>query len=457
MRPRTLAGRLSSIQTVVTLAALATVVVGTGLVVAGLLDRKRDAALEETARRGVELANGLGVYAQDAEWMERELSEIRASDVRVEFQDPTGFALASSGPGHALQKTTPGCQDQAALRVCAAKAGVFTVAAATDRSRDSEEYTRLMAALSAVAAIAGALVSLVSRRVARRALSPLTDLTVAVTAIQPGNGGRVGAAIPFAELELLRARFDELVSRFEAALGREKRFTAQASHELRTPLGVARAEIEALAETRDVEAGCARALAAMDRLSELVQTLLWFARAQERLDEERLGVVNLADIVRAQIADRERLNPSRRISCTLPDELLVQGDEHLLGHACSNLLENAIKHGTAEHVSVVAELEASALRLRVSNSGVLSADTERLFEPFHRPAGSATVPGFGLGLPLARSVARAHGGDVKLESHGTNVVCTLTLPLVDSSDDGPFKLRSRSSGTDGSRTESPTP
>ena len=74
-----------------------------------------------------------------------------------------------------------------------------------------------------------------------------------------------------AELDHFAARFDDLVGRFDDALARERRLTAQASHELRTPLTLARAEIDGLANTIDPGLARERALAALDRLSELVE------------------------------------------------------------------------------------------------------------------------------------------------------------------------------------------
>jgi signal transduction histidine kinase len=428
---RTLAGRVSLVQSGVTLIALAVVILGTSVAVTALLERKRDEALNETTSRAVELVKKSGAYAQDEEWMERELAEIRPAEIRIELQDPSGFVLVSSGPEPEIGKRAPGCGNHGTFRVCAGKADLFTVASSVDRSPDMDAHQRLLFALLAVAALAGVLVSLASRRVAQRALSPLTDLTARIACIEPGTGARIGTASDFAELELLRARFDELVGRFDDALARERRLTAQASHELRTPLGVARAEIEALTDPKDFGAGRTRALAAMDRLSELIEALLWFARAQGRLDDDRMGLVNVADLIRTQLAERAP-ELGDAVSTELPDEALVRGDEHLLGRVTANLLDNAIKYGDRKRVVVSAAQDADRLRVHVVNSGPApSSDAaERLFEPFFRGA-RPHVPGFGLGLPFARAIARAHGGDVELVPSTPDVTeFVLTLPLV---------------------------
>jgi len=436
MTRRTLAGRVALVQAGTALVALAVALVGTSLLVAALLERQSDEMLTGTGARVTEMMSTLGAYAQDADFLERELGEIRPSAVRVEVQDPAGFVLATSGPGPSAGTAAPGCRDGGRLRICATKSGVFTVVTALERTPNLHAVRDVTIALLLVVCLAGAVVMVLSQRIARHALSPLATLTERIARLEPGAGMRLDAVSPLAELELLRTRFDELAVRFDAALARERRFTAHASHEIRTPLGLARAEIEALS-LADVESGRARALAAMDHLSALVDALLWFARAQGRLDDEKTGIVNMADVVRARIEERGRSDPGKTIAATLPDEALVRGDEHLLGLVTSNLLDNALKHGTGDSVVVSAELGGPGLRLLVTNAGQPPPDEAgRLFEPFYRGAESAELPGFGLGLPFAREVARAHGGDLEL-TRVSDAGCTtfmLTLPLVEWSD-----------------------
>jgi two-component system OmpR family sensor kinase len=431
---QTLAGRLALVQSGLTLLALAAVIVGTWLALTSLLERRTDAVLQETTHPGIEAVRMLGVYAQDAEWMERELAEIRPSEVRVELQDHTGFVLASSGPDFPSGVARLGCHDRGDLPACAAKAGIFTISAASNKAPDRAERDRFLAALIVVSVVAGALVLLTSRLVARRTLAPLTDLTAAISSIEPGDHGRLGTPMAFVELERLRARFDELLLRFHQALARERRLTAQASHELRTPLGVARGEIEALPSVGVFEPGRTRALAALDRLHELVEVLLWFARVQEPLHEEGMGIVNLADVVRAEVAQQKPAMASTTLSCQLPDEALVRGDERLLRRVTANLIDNAVKHGDGRQIDLVASASGSRVLLRVSNTGPATSLTSRdqLFEPFYRGPHAVTgTPGFGLGLPFARAVARAHAGDVELvEASSERTVFELTLPLV---------------------------
>jgi signal transduction histidine kinase len=174
-------------------------------------------------------------------------------------------------------------------------------------------------------------------------------------------------------------------------------------------------------------------VAAIDRLAALVQALLWFARAQERLREDHLDLANLADLVRAEINTLRVAHPDCRFRCELPDESLVRADEELVRRALSNLLENAIRHGAGAAIEVTMTRAEGDLTVSVRNGGsVIPMELrEQIFLPFFRARPAPGAPGFGLGLPLARAVARAHGGDVAVGSaREDETEMLLRLPVV---------------------------
>jgi two-component system OmpR family sensor kinase len=182
----------------------------------------------------------------------------------------------------------------------------------------------------------------------------------------------------------------------------------------------------------------ASAVTSIDRLTALVEALLWFARAQGRLEPERLEIVNLADVIRMETKLLGRVRPTQGFGLELPDEALVRGDEELLRRAVANLLENAVKHGDGTRVDVALEQTGNSLALRITNGGqsIPLELREQIFQPFFRPRREiAHAPGFGLGLPFARGVARSHGGDIVPGPEvAEGVVMLLSLPLVEWSD-----------------------
>jgi signal transduction histidine kinase len=429
------ARRVALIQSAVTLVTLAVVVAATSAALEGVLTRRTDTALMETNRRAVWVLSQL-TETPDPLLLTREIDEVCPAGISIEVRDAEGRLLVASERAGTLGRPTIGCEDRSLLRICGIRSDPFLVTSGTDRSPDIADRRRVILALALITACAGVVVVLASGSITRRALRPLSQLAANVLAIEPGTGQRVGSPSRFAELELLRRRFDELIARFDDALARERRLTAQASHELRTPLTMARAEIESLSGGGEEGEKRDRALSAIDRLSELTESLLWFARSQVRLDLEQAELVNVADLVRSQLA-LQTVPPGWNVISDLPDEALVRGDERLLGRVIGNLIDNAFKYGTDGPIEITASRSATQVSIAIVSVGAPSVTiTERLFEPFFRDAEAVRkAPGFGLGLPFARAVAQAHGGDVVFDAgRPERTAFVLRLPLVHWSD-----------------------
>jgi len=432
-RTRTLAGRMAAVQTRVTVVALVAVAIATIATMSLLLRRRSDHLLTDVATRVATVMERLP-ETTEPHWIAYEADEQRPAGTRIEVRSSEGTLLAAVGENFDLPPAQLGCADRGPVRVCATRSAHFAVVAAAPHANDDAARQYLTVVLVVVVLAAAASAAVVGRRVARRALAPVSALAMRIASVEPGAGGRAGERSGLSELDALGSRFDELMARFEEALDREQRLAARASHELRTPLTVARAEIEALATPGVGPQSIDRALNAVDRLAALVEALLWFAKAQTRLDDQTMELVNLADVVRAEIAGRRHAGGAPPIRCTLPDEALVRGDERLLARIAANLLDNAVKYGGGLPIDIRAEQHASRLQVTMSNAGRLAIDIRsRLFEPFFRGNGAAATDttGFGLGLPFARAVARAHGGDIAVdESQSDTTAFVLSLPLV---------------------------
>ena len=442
MRGRTLAGRMAVVQTAVTALALVAVAVATAVTVTLLLARRTDRILTDVAARVSSVLERLPPETREPHWLAYEAEEQRPAGTRIEVRDAEGTLLTSVGENFELPPERLGCGDYGSLRACGVRSTSFAIVVAEPRAADEAARRYLLLALAAITVLALATVTGVSRVVARRALRPLSRLATRIAGIRPGDGGRAGARSGLAELDAFASRFDELLERFEEALARERRMAAQASHELRTPLTLARAEIEALARQNADGGSIPRALKAVDRLAELVEALLWFAKAQTPLDGGAMDVVNLADVVRDDVAKRQTETASIPIACHLPDEALVRGDERLLGRVIANLLDNAVKYGQGAPVDLRARRDDARLELTIENRGVLTTQVRaRLFEPFFQGDGTPhDAGGFGLGLPFARAVARAHGGDLAAgDEQADRTAFVLTLPLIAWTDDAPSR------------------
>jgi signal transduction histidine kinase len=367
---RTLAGRMSAVQTAVTAAALITGAILTGLIVTVLLARRTDHLLTDVATRVSSVLERMPPETRRPHWLAYEAEEQRPAGMRIEVRDAPGTLLTSVGENFELPPQQMGCANHGDVRACGVRSATFAVVVAAPRAGDEAARRYLLLALVAVTGLALATVAGVSRAVARRALRPLTELGARIAALRPGEGSRADVRSDLEELDAFASRFDELLERFDEALERERRMAAQASHELRTPLTLARAEIEALAQPGSDERSIPRALKALDRLAELIDALLWFAKAQAPLDDRAMDVVNLADLVRTDVGGRHVGAPRPEIRIHLPDEALVRGDERLLGRLIANLLDNALKYGEGAAIDLVARRDDMRLQLTVENGAV---------------------------------------------------------------------------------------
>jgi signal transduction histidine kinase len=123
-----------------------------------------------------------------------------------------------------------------------------------------------------------------------------------------------------------------------------------------------------------------------------------------------------------------------QLSLQPADPVVVPGDPSWLHQLFANLLHNAVKYtpdGGRIEVAVVPDKEWVEVIVRDTGVGIDPEQASKVFEPFHRVAARPEAPGVGLGLPLAREIARAHGGEISLESvPGSGSSFTVRLPSV---------------------------
>ena len=205
------------------------------------------------------------------------------------------------------------------------------------------------------------------------------------------------------EVARLAQSFNQAAARIESLVNAHKMLLANASHELRTPLARIRLGLELAAAHPERKAGLESDIAELDQL---VDEILLVSRldATEQLDvREDVDLVALAAEECARYDD-----------CGLEGKpVTVSGDPMLLRRMIRNLIENAKLHGQPPIEVTVAKQDDRAL-LNVLDHGPVIAEEarERLFSPFYRIPGSCATKGSGLGLALARQIARRHGGDV---------------------------------------------
>lgn len=230
-------------------------------------------------------------------------------------------------------------------------------------------------------------------------------------------------AVDSAENLAQRERAEAKLEATSEELQRAARFSADASHQLKTPVTVLRAGLEELLTHEKLTPEECHEISALIhqtyRLSGVIEDLLLLSR----MDAGRLKIdfraVNLTHQIEAALDDLSAQPGAQdlEIETDFPAALQIAGEDRYVSLILQNLLENARKYNRAGgKIRIVAREDDGVTLLTVGNTGrsIATEAQGHIFERFHRGVMGENVPGYGLGLNLARELARLHGGDLRL-------------------------------------------
>lgn len=293
----------------------------------------------------------------------------------------------------------------------------------------------------------------------KKALTPLQKLTSEVSQIQAQNlSTQLEVPNSKDEIAQLTSSFNEMLTRLDNAFSTQKQFSANAAHELRTPLAVLQTNLEVFEKKQEPEIVEYRQLFTMikeqtARLSQLVGTLLDMTNLKS---VPRTDHVSLEELVDEVFCDLDPVAEKAGISIHFDDSssqdlytdvhtpdasalnnniLNITGSYVLLYRAVYNLVENAIKYNRPNGsvtVSVREQNGQAMILVKDTGIGISPENQKKIFDPFFRvdKSRSRAMGGAGLGLALVDSIAREHGGSVKvLESNEKGSIIALMLPV----------------------------
>jgi len=220
-----------------------------------------------------------------------------------------------------------------------------------------------------------------------------------------------------------RKRAEAALASTSEELKRSTRYSADASHQLKSPVTILRAGLEALLTREDFNPGVYHELSALlhqtHRLTGVIDDLLLLSRIDAGHLQIESEPVNLSQLVEEWLDDLGALPDSLdvKIEKNFPAELYVAGEKRYISLIVQNLLENSRKYNRPEgRIRVAAHKDTDEIVLNIGNTGrPMTRDAqEHIFERFHRDSGGTDISGHGLGLNLARELARLHGGDLRL-------------------------------------------
>jgi heavy metal sensor kinase len=386
-------------------------------------------------------------------------AELRERGLTIRVLDPSGHLLEAYGPYRNLPidmvsvdtarngvatfatLTDPASGDDIRFRTTPIIVdndfvGILQVAQTLDDERETLE--RLSAALLASVPFFIGTAGLGGYLLARRALAPVDQIT--------RTARRIGAEDLHARLNLpasddeigrLATTFDEMIARLDDAFERQRRFTTDAAHELRTPLTAMQLILSVTRTERRTSEEYEQALDDLtkeaDRLRSLVESLLTLARNDDQHGTSH-DTIDLSTLV-WDVTDA--LGPLAEakglvLTCSMTPGVTICGDRDDIIRLLMNVVDNAIKYTENGSITICGETINGKVHVAVTDTGIgIGSDhLSKLFDRFYRVETARTRAGAGLGLAIAREIARAHDGTIEVKSvENSGSTFTTVLPL----------------------------
>ncbi|MFM0064959.1 heavy metal sensor histidine kinase [Paraburkholderia aspalathi] len=293
------------------------------------------------------------------------------------------------------------------------------------------------------------LAMLLSYLLIRAALRPLRDIAASAGLVTVNRlNTRITVARVPSELEALVNALNAMLERVEHGFQRLSRFTADLAHDMRTPISNMRGAAEvALARPRstdEYEALLASSLEECDRLSRMIENVLFLARAEHPQFVKHMRAFEAGQELTRIAEYFEGIADDAHVRVQVTGAATLTADLELFRRAVSNLLANAIRYTpSGGEIGLDVRASADAVRVTVSNQGqpIAAEHLDRIFDRFYRvdPSRSSlpssgmsqgSTGSTGLGLAIVRTIMELHGGTVHAESDAQSTRFVLTFRRV---------------------------
>lgn len=237
--------------------------------------------------------------------------------------------------------------------------------------------------------------------------------------------------------ELARA-FDTMADRIQTLMTAERRLLQDVSHELRSPLARLSFAAQLVKTAQDRNAAVARLHREIDRITELVSTLIQMTRAEGDPAAQRSERIALSELVR-EIAEDCRLEAATQdcqITVEAPPELQLAGDPELVRRAIENVIRNAVRYsptGATVELKLSRREDTARITIRDYGPGVPDDALGRIFSPFFRVDDSrnSDTGGVGLGLAIAYRAVQLHNGEIRAANAHPGLLIAMDFPVSD--------------------------
>jgi heavy metal sensor kinase len=310
--------------------------------------------------------------------------------------------------------------------------------------RSMENYTRIieafrkifvttMAALFVLAAIVGWFM-------AKRALVGVETVTQTARRISKTSlNERVPVKKQVDEIDQLAITFNQMLDRIQKLVTEIKEMNDNIAHDLKSPItrirGSAEVSLTTGSSLKEYEKMAGNTVEECDRLLDMINTMLVISKTEAGVGHFENRKIDIARVVKdaCELFLPAAENVGLTLGCDTPDQLSINGDRRMIQRMISNLLDNAVKYSTAGGEIKVAVYPDSQQSVQIivedTGIGIAEKDLPHIFERFYRCDPSRSHAGTGLGLSFARTIARAHGGDIRVTS-APNKGSTFTVLLA---------------------------
>jgi two-component system OmpR family sensor kinase len=268
--------------------------------------------------------------------------------------------------------------------------------------------------------------------IARHGVGPIAEVSKAIAQVAPEHPHlNIDLRRVPVELDPMISKTDDLLQRIDRELERQRQLTADVAHDLRTPVAGVRTLLDVCVQrdrnVAEYVGTIHTARGALRQLSQLLDSVLTLARLDAGAEAPKAARIRIADVIRdaTELVQPDAVARGVRIECKNGPDVQAWTDSRKLVKILANLLSNAVHHSSAGgvvHIETSIQPDHFVIAVRDSGPGVPAALRDSIFDRFVRndAARSLDDEHHGLGLPIARGLARLMGGDVELASNGFN-------------------------------------
>ena len=310
--------------------------------------------------------------------------------------------------------------------------------------RSMETYGRFIRAFQRIFTITMAALTILATAVgwflARRAMSGVDRVTQTAGRIAKGLlDERVPVNARGDEIDRLAQTFNQMVDRIEDLVRDMKEMSDNIAHDLKSPLtrirGAAEVTLVTGSSITEYQSMAASIIEDCDRLLDMINTMLTISKTDAGIAEMEFQRLDLTAVIEDACSLYQPLaeDKSVMLECRVGERIEIDGDVRMIQRMIANLLDNAVKY-TPPSGRITVELDRKndkwvQITITDTGPGIKTEDYEKIFKRFYRGDQSRSQPGTGLGLSLARVVARAHNGNIDVTSktgQGSTFIVTLT-------------------------------